>query len=283
MRRDVVGVLQGNDQVSERRACSAMEFGRSSHRYRSRRNPQMALRLRLKDLAAVRVRYGYRRLHVLLRREGWSVNHKRVDRLYAEERLSIRTRLPRRKRAWRYRQGRPGAEAANEIWSMDFMSDQLFDGRPIRILTVVDVHTREGLSTAPKANFRSAQVPDARAYSEVEVLDQLVRVRGRPKSLRVDNGPEFAGRLLDHWAYLSKVEVDFSWPGKPTDNAFIEAFNARLRAECLNASWFLSLADAQDRVEEWRVHYNEERPHSALGNLTPRAFANQSQKARKVA
>ena len=155
------------------------------------------------------------------------------------------------------------------------MSDQLFDGRPIRILTVVDIHTREGLSTAPRANFRAAQV--------VEVLDQLVRARGKPKSLRVDNGPEFAGRLLDHWAYLNKVEIDFSRPGTPTDNAFIEAFNARLRAECLNASWFLSLADARERIEDWRCHYNEERPHSALGNLTPRAFANQAEPARKIA
>ena len=117
----------------------------------------------------------------------------------------------------------------------------------------------------------------------IEVLDQLVRTRGKPKSLRVDNGPEFAGQLLDHQAYLNGVEIDFFRPGKPTDNAFIEAFNARLRAECPNASWFLSLADARDRIEEWRCHHNEERPHSALGNLTPRAFANQAQRARKVA
>ncbi len=281
MRRDVVGVLQGAWQVGERRACSAMGFGRSSQRYRFRRDPQVALRMRLKDLAAVRVRYGYRRLHILLRRKGWVVNHKKVHRLYAEEGLSIRTRLPRRKRAWRYREGRPGAEAANEVWAMAnplrgrVMSDQLFDNRPIRILTIVDIHTREGLSTTPRANFRAAQV--------VEVLDHLVRVRGKPKSLRVDNGPEFAGRLLDHWAHLNKVEIDFSRPGKPTDNAFIEAFNACLRAECLNASWFLSLADARGRIEEWRQHYNEERPHSALRNLTPRAFANQAEQARKVA
>ncbi len=293
MRRDVVGVLRGTYDVSERRAeepkvptmrsidgrapegCSAMGFGRSSHRYRSRRDPQVALRMRLRDLAAVRVRYGYRRLHVLLRREGWSLNHKKAYRLYAEEGLSIRTKVPRRKRAWRYRQGRPEVGGANEVWSMDFMSDQLFDGRPFRVLTVLDVHTREALSTMPRVGFRAAQV--------VEVLDQLARIRGKPKSLRVDNGPEFAGRLLDHWAHLNGVEIDFSRPGKPTDNAYIEAFNARLRAECLNASWFLSLADARERIEAWRVHYNEERPHSALGNLTPRAFADQAQPARKVA
>lgn len=221
VRRDVVGVLQGTYQISQRRACSAMGFGRSSHRCRSRRDPQVALRLRLRDLAAVRVRYGCRRLHVLLRREGRAVNHKRVHRLCTGEGLSIRTKLPRCKRAWRYRQGRPGAEAANEVWAMDFMSDpaanpfrnfgELFNGRPIRILTVVDIHTRKALSTAPRANFRAAQV--------VEVLDQLVRARGKPRSLRVDSGPEFAGRLLDHWACLNKVEIDFSRPGKPTDNA----------------------------------------------------------------
>ncbi len=169
-----------------------MGFLWSVQRYQSRRDSQTALRMRLKDLAAVRVRYGYRRLHVLLRREGWAVNHKRIHRLYAEEGLSIRTKLPRRKRAWRSRQGRPEVGSPNEVWSMDFMFDQLFDGRPFRILTVLDVHTREGLSTIPRASFRAAQV--------VEVLDQLARVRGKPASLRVDNGPEFAGRLLDHWA-----------------------------------------------------------------------------------
>ncbi len=275
MCREIVSVLRSAYEVSERRACSAMEVLRSVQRYRSRRDPQTALRMRLKDLAAVRVRYRYRRLHVLLRREGWAVNHKRIHRLYSEEGLSIRTKLPWCKRAWRIRQGRAEAGSANEVWSMDFMSDQLFDSRPFRILTVLDVHTREALSTAPRASFRAAQV--------VEALDQLARVRGRPKSLRVDNGPEFAGRLLDHWAYLNKVEIGFSRPGTPTDNAFIEAFNARLRTECLNASWFLSLADARDRIEESRIHTNEERPHSALGNLTPQAFANQAQPARKVA
>lgn len=158
---------------------------------------------------------------------------------------------------------------------MDFMSDGLFDGRSFRILTVVDCHTREALSIVPRVNFRAFQV--------VEVLDELVRVRGRPKSLRVDNGPEFAGRMLDQWAYLKGVELDFSRPGKPTDNAYIEAFNARLRAECLNASWFLSMADARDRIEEWRREYNEDRPHTALGGLTPRAYAAQAKQARKLA
>lgn len=232
------------------------------------------MRIRLKDLAAARIRYGYRRLHVLLRREGWAVNHKRVYRLYSEEGLSIRTKLPRRKRAWRYRTGRPAIAAPNDVWAMDFMSDALFDGRPFRLLTVVDCCSREGLATVPRANFR--------AFHVVEVLDRLVLNRGKPKTIRVDNGPEFAGRLLDQWAYLNDVELDFSRPGTPTDNAFIEAFNARIRAECLNASWFFSLADARERIEAWRIDYNTERPHSALGHLTPRAFARQAQQARTV-
>ena len=185
LRREVVAVLRGSYRVSERRACHATGFHHSSQRYRPRRDPQVELRMRLRDLVVSRVRYGYRRLHVLLRREGWPVNYKRTYRLLAEEGLAIRSKLPRRKRAWRYRQGRPGAAAPNEIWAMDFMSDGLFDGRPIRILTVVDIHTREGLPTHPRANSRAAQV--------VEVLDQLVRLRGKPKSLRVDNVLEREG------------------------------------------------------------------------------------------
>lgn len=153
------------------------------------------------ELAEVRVRYGYRRLHVLLQREGWQVNHKKIYRLYSQEGLSIRTRSPRRRRACRYRSGRGGADGINDIWAMDFMSDRLFDGHAFRILTVVDCCTREALSTATRTNFR--------AYQVIEELDRLVRSRGKPRSIRVDNGPEFAGRMLDQWAYLNKVELDF--------------------------------------------------------------------------
>lgn len=155
------------------------------------------------------------------------------------------------------------------------MSDRLFDERPFRILTIVDCHTREALATSARTNFR--------AYQVIDELDRIARLRGKPRSIRVDNGPEFAGRLLDQWAYLNKVELDFSRPGKPTDNAYIEAFNSRLRQECLNAAWFLSMADARSRLNEWRDDYNENRPHSALGNLTPSAFAALLEPARKVA
>jgi putative transposase len=172
-RRRVVEHLQAAYQVSERRACRATGFHRSSQRYRSRRDPQSELRLRLKELAGARVRYGYRRLHVLLRREGWPINAKRVHRLYREEGLVIRPKLPKRKRAWRYRQGRSALGAADEVWAMDFLSDQLFDGRPFRILTVIDGHTREALATVPRVSFRGYQV--------VEVLDGLAARRGKPK------------------------------------------------------------------------------------------------------
>ena len=158
---------------------------------------------------------------------------------------------------------------------MDFVSDQLFDGRSIRILAVLDAHTREALSIVPRVSFR--------AFDVVAELSRLAQERGRPKALKVDNGPEFAGRMVDQWAHLNGVEIDFSRPGKPTDNAHIEAFNSRLRAECLNASWFLSLADARDRLQAWRQEYNEERPHGSLRNLTPRAFSEQLQQARRVA
>ncbi len=274
-RRGVVEHLRTAYRVSERRACQAAGFHRSTQRYRARRDPQVELRMRLRELAAARVRYGYRRLHVLLRREGWPVNAKRVHRLYREEGLSIRPRVPRRRRSCRYRAERSAAAGPNECWAMDFLSDQLFDGRPFRILAIIDVHTRESLAIVPRASLRAFQV--------VEALDRLAAERGPPRVIKVDNGPEFAGKMLDQWAHLKGVELDFSRPGKPTDNAHIEAFNARLRQECLNASWFLSLTDARDRIEAWRRDYNEERPHTALGSLTPREFATQAHQARGVA
>ena len=262
-------------QVSERRVCGATGFARSSHRDRSMADPQPELRLRLKELAATRVRYGYRRLPVRLRREGWPINAKRVSRLDNEEGLSIRPKTPRRRRSSRYRSGRPAIERPNDCWAMDFMADSLYDGRAFRILTRVDCHSRESLATVPRPSFRAQQV--------VEILNGLIQTRGKPHAIRCDNGPEFAGRVLDQWAYWHDVELDFSRPGKPTDHASIEACNARLRAECLNASWFLSMHDARDRIESWRHDYNTARPHSALGNLTPRAFARHAHEARKIA
>lgn len=259
-------------EVSERRACGAMKVARSVVRYQSVADDQAALRIRLKDLAAVRVRYGYRRLHVLLRREGWKVNAKRVYRLYSEENLTMRIKKPRRHVSSRNRVTPVSACSANQRWSMDFMSDELFDGRRIRILTLVDDFTRENLALRASQRYTGDDV--------AAILDRVARGRGQPRAIRVDNGPEFTSRSLDQWAYARGVELDFIRPGKPTDNATIESFNGKLRTECLNQNWFLSLTDAQEKLDAWRLDYNRLRPHSALGNLAPDEFAETCRKTR---
>jgi putative transposase len=224
--------------------------------------------MRLKDLAGCRIGYGYRRLHVLLQREGWLVNHKRVYRLYREEELGLRRKPPRRRVASVKRELRPTAEAKNECWSMDFVSDQLFDGRRLRVLTLVDNHTRESLALHVGQRIRGIDV--------VTVLERITKQHGHPKRIQVDNGPEFVSKDLDRWAYWNHIELDFSRPGKPTDNALIEAFNSRFRQECLNEHWFMSLPDAQEKIEAWRHDYNHDRPHSALGYRSPTEFVAES-------
>lgn len=260
-----MGQTQRAYQVSQRRACSVLRASRSTVRYLSTADPQEPLRLRLRQLAATHVGYGYQRLYLLLRREGWPVNHKRVYRLYREDQLCLRKKPPRRRVACRKRAHRPVATRKNECWSMDFVSDQLFDGRRIRVLTLVDNHTRESLALHAAQRVRGMDV--------VKVLERVTSDCGRPGSIRVDNGPEFISKDLDLWAYWNGVKLDFSRPGKPTDNALIESFNARFRAECLNEHWFLTLADAREKIESWRRNYNEHRPHSSLGQLTPAQFA----------
>ncbi len=257
--------VQAAHGVSERRSCVALGVERSTIRYRSTKPDQAPLRLRIRDLAKVRVRYGYFRIYILLRREGWVVNHKRVYRLYREEGLCLRRKRPRRHVSAADRERQPAVTAPNALWSMDFISDALFDGRRLRALTVVDVFTREALAIKVDQGIRGEQV--------VAVMTRLALMRGAPKTIRVDNGPEFVSKTLDRWAYQNGVTLDFSRPGKPTDNAFVESFNGRLRDECLNAHWFLSLADAKSKIEAWRRHYNESRPHTALGWLTPQEFA----------
>jgi len=248
----------------------ALGVDRSSVRYVSIRADQAPLRLRIRDLAATRVRYGYFRIYILLRREGWFVNHKRVYRLYREDGLSLRLKRPRRSVSAANRERQPGPAGPNELWSMDFVSDALFDGRRLRALTVVDAFTREAIAIEVDQGIKGEQV--------VETMKRVASRRGAPKAIRVDNGPEFVSKALDRWAYENGVTLDFSRPGKPTDNAFVESFNGRLRDECLNASWFLSLADARAKIEAWRTEYNERRPHTALGWLTPMEYAAQAAK-----
>jgi putative transposase len=221
--------------------------------------------MRIRDIAQTRMRYGYFRIYILLRREGWVVNHKRVYRLYREDGLSLRLKRPRRHVSAAQRERQPAALAPNELWSMDFVSDALFDGRRLRALTVVDAYTREALAIDVDQGIKGEQV--------VEAMDRIASLRGTPRAIRVDNGPEFISKALDRWAYENGVTLDFSRPGKPTDNGFVESFNGRFRDECLNTHWFLSLADARSKIDAWRRYYNECRPHTSLGWLTPVEFA----------
>ncbi len=245
-----------------------MAAGRSTVRYVSVRSPEDALRRRLRELAQTRVAYGYRRLHVLLRREGWKVNAKRVYRLYKEEGLTMRKKVPRRRVSCVKREVLPTADLKNDRWSMDFVSDQLFDGRRFRTLALVDNCTREALALYTAQRIKGIDV--------VAVLEQVAKEHGLPEAIQVDNGPEFISKDVDLWAYWNKVKLEFSRPGKPTDNATIESFNARFRQECLNVHWFMSLGDAHEKIEAWREDYNGVRPHSSLSNLTPSEFAARS-------
>jgi len=249
---------------SARWACRVVGLASSTWHYRRRRDPQPALRTRLRELAEAKRRYGCPRLTVLLRREGWRVNHKRIERLYREEGLAVRRRR-RGKHVAVPRQPRPRPQQANECWSMDFMQDTLADGRVFRVLTIVDHFTRECPALAVDVGFSGARV--------AQVLERLAATRGLPRRLVVDNGPEFASQALDQWAHQHGITLDFIQPGKPVQNAFGESFNGKLRDECLNEQWFLTLADARQAIEAWRREYNEVRPHSALGHQTPREFA----------
>lgn len=267
MRRSLVEWIQKGYGFSERRACGLVCICRASVRYRHRRDAQIPLRMRLKELAAARVRFGYRRLTVLLRREGWHVNAKRVYRIYKEEGLMIRTKL-RKKIARRRPIIVEQAKAPNQRWSMDFVAARLEDGRPFRILTVVDQFTRECVAIRGKPRLNGSDVAEA--------LDMAVRERGKPKSITVDNGSEFAGKVMDAWADARTVHLAFIRPGKPTENAFIESFNGRLRDECLNTEIFRSMAEVRGKLAAWRYDYNHRRPHSALNDRTPAQFAAQN-------
>jgi len=267
-RRTAVKVAQETAEasgttMSERRACRLVGAARATHRYQARRPTHAVVRARLRELAAERPRWGYRRLAVLLAREGHVLNHKLVHRLYREEELVVRRR--RKKRPAVARVPATAPTRPNERWAMDFVSDALADGRKIRCLTVVDAFTRECPVIEVDTSLPGERV--ARA------LDRLVAVRGAPTAITVDNGPELAGKALDTWAYRNNVRLDFITPGKPVENAFIESFNGKFRDECLNQHWFLSLPDARFHVERYRRDYNEVRPHSALDNKTPGEFA----------
>ena len=262
-RRRVVAKVQAAKGVSERRAVRWTGFARSTIRYRSVQPPQEELRARIRTLAAERPRWGYRRIHVLLRREGWAVNRKRVQRLYREEGLAVR-RKGKRRRSEVPCPVRDPLGQPNERWSLDFLSDTLSSGRTFRCLTVLDEFTREALAIEVGHSIPAARV--------IEVLERLRSERGLPDVVITDNGSEFTSRAFDAWAYARGIKIEYIQPGKPVQNCFIESFNGSLRDECLNLHWFLSLRDAQQTIERWRIDYNRVRPHSSLGDLTPEEF-----------
>ena len=249
---------------SERRACGLTGMGRSSCRYPGRRREDQDLRQRLHELAGERRRFGYRRLTVMLRREGWVVNHKRVYRIYVEEGLAVRRRQRKRLKA-AARTPRLLPTQANQVWTMDFTHDQLASGRKFRTLNLMDGYTRE----SPRIEVDTS-LPGLRV---ARVLEEVAGERGYPQAIQVDNGPEFLSRVVDQWAFEHGVELHFIEPGKPTQNAFSESFNGKFRDECLNENWFLTLQEARQKIEMWRRDYNEVRPHSALGYQTPKEFA----------
>lgn len=254
--------------LGTRRACRLVKQTRSTHYYRSVKDRRDDLRTRMREIARSRVRYGYRRLHVLLRRDGWQLGRNQAYRIYREEQLQLRSKLPKRRKMVVVRRERIEPQAANDVWGLDFVSDQLVDGTRFRALTVVDVFTREALAIEVGPRLRGEHV--------VEVLNRLAAQRRAPKYLSVDNGGEFSGRLLDLWAYHHTVKIDFNRPGKPTDNCYVETFNGSYRDECLNVHWFETMEEANAISEAWRRDYNETRPHMALNDRTPEEYARQS-------
>ncbi len=255
-----MAVARAAVEISERRACGLLWTVRGTCRYEAvAREANQELRQKLRELAMVRRRFGYRRLHALLRRDGLEVNHKRVYRLYVEEQLWVRKRI-RKRRVALMRTPMLVPSQANQVWSIDFVSDALATGRRFRALTIADDFTRESPAIEVDTSLGGVRV--------VRVLDGLKMERGLPLQIRSDNGPEFVSKAVEQWAYENGVEWHFIEPGKPIENAYIESFNARFRDECLSENWFTSLADARQKIEEWRQDYNQRRPHSSLGYRT---------------
>ena len=263
MLREAVLVMQVEVSVSQRRACGLMKVPRASCRYRRRRSEDPGLRTRLRELAETRRRFGYRRLQVLLLREGWRVNHKRIYRLYVEEKLGLRRKRGRKRSGVRQPLLEP--TGVNQVWSVDFMTDALSSGRRFRTLNIVDDYTREAVAIEVDTSLSGLRV--------ARLLEELKKQRGLPTQIRSDNGPEFTSRALDQWAYEHGIRWHYIQPGRPMENGYVESFNGRLRDECLNENWFGDLAEARETIEAWRQDYNQCRPHSALGYRTPEEFA----------
>jgi putative transposase len=263
--------LMSSYRIGTKRACKVVLLNKSTWYYKPHRRDDFPLRQRIREIAATRIRYGHPRICILLRREGWIDNHKRVYRVYREEGLNLRTKRPRRSKAGAHRMERPELSSLYQCCSMDFVSDALFDGKKFRALTVVDNFSRECLAIRVGQSLKGVNV--------VSVLEEIRIQKGIiPKRIQTDNGSEFISKELDRWAYDHHVTLDYSRPGKPTDNPFIESFNGSFRDECLNVNWFLSLEDATEKIEAWRREYNEFRPHRSLDGLTPNQVVDMQKK-----
>ena len=266
-RRELAKAMMKQGQHSERKACELMSIPRRVYRYRSKcADKDEQLKQRLLEHAQTYPRYGYLMLHGLLKREGLVVNKKRTYRLYTQAKLQIRTK--RRKKLYRSRCIMPTPSAVNKRWSMDFVHDQLGDGRRFRVLNIVDDFSRECIAQICDVSISGMRVAQS--------LSQLIDRRGKPDSIVCDNGTEFTSKALFYWSQDKQVKLSFIQPGKPTQNAFVESFNGKFRDSCLNQYWFRSLADARMTIDNWRKDYNEVRPHSALGYQPPSVFAEKS-------
>lgn len=263
-RRAAVEMAMQAHSISRTRACGLVGIQRSQTYYQANPRDDEPLREKLKEKAAQRPRFGYRRLHVLLQREGFEDNHKRVFRVYQEEKLQVRRK--RRKCTAKYR-GEPRLEPTrpNQRWSMDFVHDVTFEGRKLKFFNVVDDFTRENLAIEVDTSIGGLRV--------TQVLERIIASRGLPEAILSDNGPEFAGKAVDAWAYGRGIRHQFIEPGKPMQNAYIESFNGKLRDECLNESYFVGIQDARKIAAAYRQDYNRVRPHSSLDNMTPAEYA----------
>jgi putative transposase len=266
--------MQAQHGFSQRRACGLVGLTRSTCQYAPQPDRNVAVRAALQQAAAERPRWGQDRLHVLLRRRGYAVNHKRTERLYREMKLSLRLRK-RRKRASGVRVMTELPTLANQRWSMDFVMDQLVTGRRIKCMTLVDDFTRECLAIAVDVSVTSEGV--------IRVLEAVAMDRPLPPAIVCDNGPEFASTTLDRWAYEHGVRLAFIQPGKPVQNCYVESFNGKFRDECLNENLFFDMRDARDKIETWRQDYNHVRPHRSLDQATPMEFAHNQERARSEA
>lgn len=263
-RRDAVDYAVRTYGISQRRGCGLMSIRRSSKYYQPTPANDFALRQAIRDLAAKKRRWGVPRIVYKLHSTGWKDNHKRIERIYQEEGLQVKRRKGRKAHVGE-REPLEKPTGPNQVWAMDFVSDALATKRKIKMLTVIDCFNRECVRIEVDTSINGVRV--------ARVMEELREQRGVPKKIITDNGPEFAGKVLDAWAYARDVKLHFIQPGKPSQNGYIESFNGKLRDECLNEHWFMSVDDARKLIEAWRVEYNTERPHSSLGGLTPEAYA----------